>query len=132
MCPANLQTTPNTGKSIYLLECRAETERDLDRWEKWANKNLRKFNKSKCKNLHLGCRCTSTPRGSTSWEAALQKLVNIKQTVNQQSILAAKANCLVGCTNKTSQRLREVLSVFYSALATPQLWLWCAVFWAPH
>ena len=54
MLSANLQTTPKSGKSAYLLEGRSVIEWDLDRREKWANRNLRKFNKSKCKDLHLG------------------------------------------------------------------------------
>lgn len=53
MISANLQTTPKCGMNAYLLEAKAVIERDLDRWEKQANRNLRKFNKSKCKNLHL-------------------------------------------------------------------------------
>ncbi|PKU47465.1 rna-directed dna polymerase from mobile element jockey-like [Limosa lapponica baueri] len=35
-------------------EGRATLQEDLDRLEEWANKNLRKFNKGKCKVLHLG------------------------------------------------------------------------------
>jgi len=35
-------------------EGRTSLLEDLDRLEEWANKNLLKFNKDKCKVLHLG------------------------------------------------------------------------------
>jgi len=36
------------------LEGRPTLQEDLDRQEEWANKSLIKFNKDKCKVLHLG------------------------------------------------------------------------------
>ncbi|GAB0176009.1 cAMP-dependent protein kinase inhibitor alpha [Grus japonensis] len=39
---------------VDALEGRATLQEDLDRLEEWANKNLMKFNKDKCKVLHLG------------------------------------------------------------------------------
>lgn len=50
MLSANLRTAPECEEHV---EGRTVTERDLDRWEKWAGRNIRKFNKNKCKSRHL-------------------------------------------------------------------------------
>ncbi|KAK4823674.1 hypothetical protein QYF61_005645 [Mycteria americana] len=53
----------------------AVIQRHLDRLEKWANRNLIKFNKKNYEVLHLGGTIpgTSTCWGPPSWKAALQK-----------------------------------------------------------
>ncbi|KAK4815764.1 LOW QUALITY PROTEIN: hypothetical protein QYF61_007182 [Mycteria americana] len=82
------------GGVADLEECHAAIQRDLNRLEKWARKKLMKFNKGKCKVLHLR---RNNPRhqyilGATQLQSSFAEisLVDTKLTVSQQCALVAK------------------------------------------
>ncbi|PKU48836.1 rna-directed dna polymerase from mobile element jockey-like [Limosa lapponica baueri] len=97
-----------------------------------------KFNKDKCKVLHLGKynpgvqnRLGSTWLRSSSVERALGVLMDKQLNMSEQWAAAAKkTNRLLGCINKgITSRDKEVIIPLYSALVRPHL-EYCVQFWS--
>ncbi|KAJ7407443.1 hypothetical protein BTVI_63170 [Pitangus sulphuratus] len=99
--------------------------------ESWAERNLTKFNKGKCRVLHLG---KKEPRAPV--QAAGKKLsgegsgvlVDYKLSMSQQ--VDQEASGILGYLRKSVvSRLREVILSLYSALVKPHLQC-CVQCWA--
>lgn len=108
-----------------MVEGRHDIQRDLDRLEKQANANLKKFNKPKCKVLHLA---QGNPRHTHRWGREVIKSSPVDKDLGvivdaklgqQQALAAQKDKCIPGCIQRSvSSRLKEAILPLCSALET--------------
>ncbi|EMP33716.1 Angiotensin-converting enzyme, partial [Chelonia mydas] len=113
---------------------------DLDKLEKWSEVNRMKFNKDKCKVLHLGrnnqwhtYKKANDCVGRSIADRNLGVIVEHKLNMSQQcNTVAKKANIILGCNIRcVVTKTQEVILLLYSTLISPEL-EYCVLFWVLH
>ncbi|CAM5111942.1 unnamed protein product [Natator depressus] len=128
------------GGEVDMLEGRDRIQRDLDKLEDWVKRNVMRFNKDKCKILHLGrknpmhrYRLGTEWLGSSSAEKDLGVTMDEKLDMSQQcALVARKTNDILGCISRSiASRSRDMIIPLYLTLVRPHL-EYRVQFWAPH